>query len=49
MGIKSGITFLSGSLAVKADTLHSLTDVLSSVSGRKKIGSDEPQGGRHAQ
>jgi len=31
VGIKAGITLASGSLAVKADALHSLTDVLSSA------------------
>jgi cation diffusion facilitator family transporter len=31
VGIKTTLAFLSGSIAVKADALHSLTDVLSSV------------------
>ncbi|OGR18162.1 MAG: hypothetical protein A2X81_09690 [Desulfobacterales bacterium GWB2_56_26] len=30
-GIKAGLALFSGSIAVKADALHSLTDVLSSV------------------
>lgn len=30
-GIKAGLALLSGSIAVRADALHSLTDVLSSV------------------
>ena len=31
VGIKAGVSILSGSLAVKADALHSFTDVLSSI------------------
>jgi len=31
VGIKAGLALLSGSIAVRADALHSLTDVLSSV------------------
>ena len=31
VGIKTGLAFLSGSIAIRADALHSLTDVLSSV------------------